>query len=202
MTKTWCEDTAWGTYVGGSKCFGGVCQGGTIGRTSRASVEDECPGGVVPGRRARIGAAEHRARSASSEGLGNCQRSTMTEETPRDSAISLCRAAARTWLTISSRSATRSPSFAFGVPTRNPEGTARPSWWLVDCAETLHRTTFRIRVYASDEFGLAGHEPHHRGGQPTAGERLSSGPHSQHLLGEVAQMVPVRSVGLPDRSWR
>ncbi len=48
MTQTFCENSLFGTYVGGRACFGGVCQSGTrVGQSCQ--IDSNCPGSVCVG---------------------------------------------------------------------------------------------------------------------------------------------------------
>jgi len=149
MDAGYCTGTLLGTYVGGARCFGGVCQGGVQqGQSCRS--DDDCDGGVCQGEAIEL-AQPLPCPICDIRGPNNCQAFDDPEQQqPRFSELSMWPTSMHVADDFKPHGTTISRLCVWGTyGERNDDPTKCPT----DCADTVD-DGFRIRVYASDELGL------------------------------------------------
>jgi len=145
MTPTFCTDTLDGTYVGGVKCFGGTCQGGSQQNQSCQS-DNDCSGGTCVGDSLDL-AQPSPCPICEIRGPGNCQVfDDGVVQRPSDvgrpgGGVTV----ADDFIPLSD---TIDALCTWGTYTESDsEGNA------FDCSGGFNNK-FRVRIYGADEFGL------------------------------------------------
>jgi len=148
MDPTYCVNTLQGKYVGGFRCFGGVCAGGAQAGQS-CQLDGQCPGGGCLGDTLQL-SQPNPCPICEIQGPGNCQLFD-DSLTQRGSDIALPGGGIHVADDFIALGSTINKVCVWGTYTK-PDNTVVPPP-TVDCGDTA-QDNFRIRVYGSDVYGL------------------------------------------------